>query len=298
LDNWTIGQELSNCPTLIRSTMTKKVAIVTGSNKGIGLSTVKFLCQKFDGDVFLCSRDKERGEAAVKKLEELGLKPKLAILAIDDDDSVDRLRNFLLNEYGGLDVLVNNAAIAYPHASTVPFIDQARNTLAINYFATESVCDILFPILKPGARVVNVSSSLGLLSRVKGEELAARIGDPILTRHDLDALAYEFIKDVETGAHLEKGWPNSAYSTSKILFSALTWIQHREFKNDPRDIVINAVHPGYVDTDMTNHKGPLTPDQGAQSSVFAALIPANGHPRGAFIWEDCSVVDWWKKEYR
>lgn len=273
--------------------MTKRVAVVTGGNKGIGLSTVKFLCQKFDGDVILCSRDEGRGKEALQLLQQQGLSPKLAQLAIDDKESVENLRDFLLKEYGGLDVIVNNAAIAYPHASTVPFIQQAKNTVDINYFATASVCDILFPILKSGSRVVNVSSLLGLLCKVSDVDLKERLGSPSLTRHDLDALAYEYIKDVETGAHLDKGWPNSAYATSKVLLSALTQVQYRDFQSDPReDIVINAVHPGYVDTDMTNHKGPLSPDEGAQSSVKGALIPSKGKPNGEFIWNDCSIIDW------
>jgi len=279
--------------------MARRVAVVTGANKGIGLSTVKFLCQKFDGDVYLCSRDQTRGEDAVKELEGLGLKPKLFILAIDDEKTIVNLLEMLKKEYGGLDVLVNNAAIAFPFNSTVPFGEQATKTLDINYFAVSNVCDILFPVLKPGARVVNVSSALGLLDRVKCPELKQILSSPQLTRPALDSLAREYVELAQTGAHSEKGWPNSNYSTSKILFSALTWIQHRGFKNDPRpDIVINAVHPGYVDTDMTNHKGHLTPDQGAQSSVMAALVPPNGHPRGAFIWNDCSVVDWKSHEFK
>jgi carbonyl reductase 1 len=67
---------------------------------------------------------------------------------------------------------------------------------------------------------------------------------------------------------------------------------------------VNHVHPGYVDTDMTSHKGPLTIDRGAQSALFAALLPAGtevssacdatlGHQvRGAYIWHDCQIVDW------
>ena len=62
---------------------------------------------------------------------------------------------------------------------------------------------------------------------------------------------------------------------------------------DPRkDIVVNHVHPGYVDTDMTSHKGHLTVDRGAESAVFAALLPPNTDIRGAYIWHDCQVLDW------
>jgi len=58
------------------------------------------------------------------------------------------------------------------------------------------------------------------------------------------------------------------------------------------DIAINHVHPGYVDTDMTSHKGSLTIDEGASSSLFAATLPPGTDIRGEYIWQDCSVVKW------
>ena len=266
---------------------------MTGSNKGIGFATVKHLCGSFDGDVILCSRDPKRGEEAVAKLQQQGLQPKLAQLDILDHSSIEQLRNRLVNDYGGLDVLVNNAAIAFPRVCDVPFLTQVEATLGTNYFATATVCDILFPILKPHARVVNVSSVLGMLSVVPAAELRQRLSSKNLTRHDLDSLAHEFVNDVRTGAHLEKGWPASAYGTSKVLLSALSFVQHRMLQEDQReDLVVNVVHPGYVDTDMSGHKGPLTPDQGCVSSVKAALVAPGGEPRGQFLWHDGSVVDW------
>lgn len=88
------------------------VALVTGSNKGIGLAIVWELCRQFSGDVVLTARDVVRGQAAVKQLEAEGLSPRFHQLDIDDLQSIRVLRDFLCKEYGGLDVLVNNAAIA------------------------------------------------------------------------------------------------------------------------------------------------------------------------------------------
>ena len=59
-----------------------------------------------------------------------------------------------------------------------------------------------------------------------------------------------------------------------------------------QDLVVNHVHPGWVDTDMTSHKGPLTPEEGARSSIFAALLPPQTPIKGQYIWKDCSVIDW------
>lgn len=90
-----------------------RVALVTGGNKGIGFEIIRDLCQKFSGDVVLTARDEARGCAAVQKLQAEGLNPRFHQLDIDDPQSIHALRDFLLKEYKGLDVLVNNAGIAF-----------------------------------------------------------------------------------------------------------------------------------------------------------------------------------------
>lgn len=90
-----------------------RVAVVTGGNKGIGLAIVRDLCQQFSGDVMLTARDVARGQAAVQQLQAEGLSPRFHQLDIDDLRSIQALRDFLLKEYGGLNVLVNNAGIAF-----------------------------------------------------------------------------------------------------------------------------------------------------------------------------------------
>ena len=97
----------------------KRVAVVTGSNKGIGLAIVRSLCKKFDGDVVLTSRDEGRGNEAVAELKEKeGLNPVYHQLDITSRDSIEGLVTFIGDKYGGLDVLINNAGIAYKAAST------------------------------------------------------------------------------------------------------------------------------------------------------------------------------------
>ena len=88
-----------------------RVALVTGANKGIGFAITRDLCQKFSGDVVLTARNQARGQAAVQQLQAEGLNPRFHQLDIDDLHSIRTIRDFLLKEYGGLDVLVNNAGI-------------------------------------------------------------------------------------------------------------------------------------------------------------------------------------------
>ena len=90
-----------------------RVALVTGASKGVGFAIVRDLCRQFQGDVVLTARDEARGRAAVQQLQAEGLSPRFHQLDIDDLQSIRALRDFLRKEYGGLDVLVNNAGIAF-----------------------------------------------------------------------------------------------------------------------------------------------------------------------------------------
>uniref|UniRef100_G3MQJ3 carbonyl reductase (NADPH) n=1 Tax=Amblyomma maculatum TaxID=34609 RepID=G3MQJ3_AMBMU len=271
-----------------------RVAVVTGGNKGIGLSIVKFLCQQFDGDVFLTARDEKRGNAAVSELNKQLLRPKFHQLDIDDLESIRKFRDFLKSTYGGLDVLVNNAGIAYKQDSTAPFGEQAEVTVKTNFFSTLNVCKELFPLLRPHARVVNVSSMCGMLQRIPGEELKKKLSNPNITLEELCSLMEEFVQAAKEGKNKEKGWGQSAYNVSKVGVTVLSFIQQREFNEDPReDLVVNAVHPGYVDTDMSSHKGPLTPDQGADAPTYLAMLPPNiNSPKGEFVWNDRTITPW------
>ena len=81
---------------------TTRVAIVTGSNKGIGLAIVRSMCKKFDGDVVLTARDESRGQDAVKQLQGEGLNPKFHQLDIASRDSISKVKEFLTAHYGGI----------------------------------------------------------------------------------------------------------------------------------------------------------------------------------------------------
>lgn len=104
---------------------------------------------------------------------------------------------------------------------------------------------------------------------------------------------YFFNRIAKEGKNKELGWGVSAYNVSKVGVSALTIIQQREFdKETPnRNISVNSVHPGYVDTDMTNHKGHLTIEEGAKAPLYLCL--EQHELKGKYVWYDCSVPDWY-----
>ncbi|KAG8237560.1 hypothetical protein J437_LFUL003282 [Ladona fulva] len=235
----------------------QNIAVVTGGNKGIGFAIVKELCEKFDGIVYLTARDESRGKTAVQELNKHGLNPAFHVLDIDYEESIKKFKDYIVEKHGAL---------------------------------------------RPGARVVNLSSVCGHLSKINGKEpyatkIRGRFSNPDLTEKELCQLMEEFVKAAKDGDHYAMGWPNSAYVVSKVGVSALTRIQQRAFDADTSrpGIVVNAVHPGYVDTDMTSHKGPLTTEEGAVAPTYLALLPSNNDvPKGAFVWKDKTVVSWKK----
>ncbi|KAI8761708.1 carbonyl reductase [NADPH] 1, partial [Biomphalaria glabrata] len=243
--------------------MSPRIAVVTGANKGIGFAIVRALCKKFEGDVLLTARNVDLGKKAVEELEKEGLHPKFHQLDLNDHNSVVKLRNFLQDTYGGLDVLVNNAGIAYKNSSTAPFSEQAEVTNKTNFFDTLNVCEVLFPLLRPHARVVNVSSMASQMALNQcSSELKARFTDPNITMDELKSLIKQFIDTAQNNKHREAGFANSAYGTSKIGVTVMSMIQQRELDaKGADDIVVNACCPGYVNTDMSSHQGHLTIDQ-------------------------------------
>jgi carbonyl reductase 1 len=136
----------------------------------------------------------------------------------------------------------------------------------------------------------NVTNNL-----LSGESLRKKFCSPNLTDEELVDLVQTYLNDVRNGVHIANGWPTTAYGMSKIALNALTFIQQKQFNEDKtrQDIIVNAVHPGYVNTDMTNHKGPLTIEQGADAPKYLALLPNHcSEPVGAMVWCDRTIVNW------
>ncbi|KAM3606468.1 uncharacterized protein V6R79_017109 [Siganus canaliculatus] len=269
--------------------MTARVAVVTGGNRGIGLAIVRALCKQLKGDVYLTARDVSRGEEAVKCLTSEGLNPMFHQLDINDVNSVATAASFFKEKYGGVDILVNNAGIAFRVADPAPFAVQAEETLKTNFFATRDMLTHFLPIIKPGGRVVNMSSLSGnkALSRCK-PELQERFRSEDITEEELVGLMQRFVEEAKKGAHKQDGWAESAYGTACIGLTTLSGILARRLSEERSDdgILLNACCPGYVRTDMSSQTGNKSPDEGAVTPVYAALLPPGAtQPHGKFISE-------------
>jgi len=273
--------------------MSKRIFVVTGANKGIGYGIVKGLAEKVNGAlIYLTARNPSLGQDSLAKLKsELGDKSRSEVayhqLDITDEESCERLASHLKQQHSGIDVLVNNAGFAFNHDATEPAEQQAEVTIGINYYGTKTASKHLVPLIRDGGRLVNVCSTMGVMKGRYSDALINKFRGGNYTEKDIDHFAEEYKKYAKEGTRKENGYPESAYCVSKASEIAYTLLQHEQLKG--KGIVVNACCPGFVDTDMTNHKGTKTIEEGADTPIYLAI--GADAPQGKFV-RDRSVMEW------
>jgi NAD(P)-dependent dehydrogenase (short-subunit alcohol dehydrogenase family) len=255
------------------------LALVTGANRGLGREVCRQLRDR-RYRVILTARDPARGREAAG---ELGVE--FRRLDVSDPASVTRLAEDLRAAHPeGLDLVVANAGVALQGFDA----RVAAETIDTNYFGVRRVVEATLPLLRPGARLVLVSSGMGQ-RELLAPALRARLDLDRLTRDELSALMRQFVADVEAGRHTEAGWPSSAYSVSKIGVTALAHVLQRELAGDPRKLEVVAVCPGWVRTDMGGPKAERDLETGGASIVSAALDPLDPAHR---FYRDGAPASW------
>ncbi|CAL5401058.1 unnamed protein product [Camellia sinensis] len=295
-------------------TTTKRYAVVTGSNKGIGFEICRQLASK-GIIVVLTARDEKKGFEALEKLKSDGLSDHVVFCQLDvaDPSSVASLADLSSPNLEGLISCVNNAGILGAKmdwdslqsseasvwlkrvesaqeevVSSMKKImtqsyDLGNECLQTNYYGTKGMIEALIPLLQlsDSPRIVNVSSGMGRLELIPSEWAKGVLNDvESLTEERVEEVLNEFLKDFKEGALETKGWPTFwfAYTVSKAAINAYTRILAKKYPT----FCINCVCPGWVKTDINNNLGKKTIEQGAQCTVKLALLPDDG-PSGLFL---------------
>ncbi|PRY69050.1 NADP-dependent 3-hydroxy acid dehydrogenase YdfG [Glaciihabitans tibetensis] len=244
--------------------MNSMIALVTGGNKGIGREIAAQLAE-LGHTVVIGARSIERAEATAAELRANGGEVTAVALDVTDPASVAAAAGQVEARFGRLDALINNAGISHQpgadFAGQLPRsadVDHVRYVFETNVFGVITVTSAFLPLLRRSSapRIVNVSSSAGSLASIS--DFANT--DPVAL----------------------------GYVPSKTALTAVTMMYARDLVGE--GILVNAVCPGFVATDLNNHRGIRTPAEGATSAVRMATIDANG-PTGTFT-DDAGPVAW------
>lgn len=248
----------------------KRVALVTGANQGVGFQVAKELVAN-GVTVFVASRNFERGETAAK---EIGQGAIALQLDVTDGPSIAAAAERIRKEFGHLDLLANNAAISNTKKGNLSLqeytkttrasnasLDEIRAVWETNVFGVLAVYQAMLPLLRESsdARIVNVSSAVGSLT------LNA---DPSFSYHAMFS---------------------PVYSASKTALNAMTLAMMIELEST--GIKVNLVTPGFTKTNLNGYEGTASVEDGSREVVRVALLGPDG-PTGTFTrWEN-ETIPW------
>jgi NAD(P)-dependent dehydrogenase (short-subunit alcohol dehydrogenase family) len=233
----------------------KRVALITGANKGLGFEMAKQLGEA-DVTVVVGARDPGKGEAAAAQLRQAGAEAHAVKLDVTDPSDYAAVADFIQGKFGRLDILVNNAGISLEDFGAIKpsqvSPDMLHTVFETNFFAPVALTQALLPlILKSDAgRIVNMSSILG------SQTLHADPASPI---YDFKSLAYD---------------------ASKAALNSFTIHLAHELKGTK--VKVNSAHPGWVKTDMGTEAAPMEIPEGGKTGVALALLAEDG-PTGGFF---------------
>lgn len=239
----------------------KRVALVTGANKGIGFEISRGIASR-DVTVVMGARDSQRGETACSQLQGEGMDVHFQMLDVADSDSIKGAIDEISHRFSRLDVLVNNAGIMVDGDATALTVEARTvdKTLQTNFYGPLLLCQSCIPLMRKTGygRIVNISSTLGSL---------AEIVDP------------------ESG---DAGVQSPSYRLSKNALNSITALIASQVRDE--NILVNSACPGWVKTDMGGLRAPLTPEQGADTPIWLATLPDYG-PTGGFFRER-KLIPW------
>ena len=272
----------------------RKIVLVTGSNKGIGYWIIESLLEKKSNlRIILTSRNEELGKKSYNKL--LSQYPDFKNyffyhqLDITKKDSINNLISWIKKEFGKIDYLVNNAGLG-THGVTTD-LNLHKAVININAFGTINFTEEILKndMINKSGKIILLGSMMGNLGYLKSQELKNKFKNAKAYQELLN-LAESFIKSYENDSVEKDGWCKNSYSVSKMVVNSYARVLSYRDEIEKNDISVFAAHPGWVKTDMTGPEAPLTIKEGAVNEVFLIELPdgINRKYQGKYF-DNCKV---------
>ncbi|XP_071687815.1 short-chain dehydrogenase/reductase 2b [Rutidosis leptorrhynchoides] len=287
--------QLTNCsPTNAEIWWSKdSVAIVTGSNKGIGYALVKRFAE-LGLTVVLTARDQSKGLKAMDSLKVQGLERNVCFCQLDISDpaSIRSFVSWFQSKFDEFDILVNNAAVSF-NAMGENSVDHAETTINTNYYGSKLFSEAMLPLFRRSSsmsRILNISSRLGTLDKLNNEQMKAILEDKErLTEDRIDKVVSVFLQDIMEKRWETQEWPKvwTDYSVSKLALNAYSQILAKRYEGA---VSVNCFCPGFTRTSMTDGKGNFSADDAAKMAATIALLPTRLLTTGKFYAVSMSHV--------
>ncbi|KAL2344886.1 hypothetical protein Fmac_006171 [Flemingia macrophylla] len=265
------------------------VAVVTGGNKGIGFSLVKRFAE-LGLSVVLTARDKQRGEAALETLKQQGFSDYVHFLLLDVSDplSISTFASSFRAKFGPtLDILVYNEVEENSNSNSNS-VEHAESVMRTNFYGPKLLVEALLPLFRCSSsitRVLNISSRLGSLNKMRNREIKKVLEQEDLSEEEVSVVVEMFLGDVREGRWKRRGWPAywTDYAVSKLALNAYSRVLAKRYSYQGSGLSVNCFCPGFTQTSMTKGKGTHTPDHAAARAATLALLPPHLLPTGKFF---------------
>ena len=294
-----------------------KVVVVTGASRGVGYGIGKELATRMPGaTIYLTTRQPHLEQMDANLRCDIGVaadNARFRFMDLKDKRSIGKFVDIVKRRHNRLDILVNNAAVYHkPPASfnkgDAPIhFREVEEIVKTNYLGLKTITEAFIPFMAQGSRIINISSHFAQFKAFNATDensrrLIEKFKDPELTLSELDNLMKTYVQSIKTGSWCSAGWPDCAYTVTKIAVNVYTRLMQQQFDKGNKKVTINALCPGTMHSKMRLTKEEtISVGDCADISSYLATLHMSGvgdctlsqetSPRGKVLWHDLTLMD-------